>query len=59
MLNLRVNKDLRYIFNWTGWDAKLLQSIKPMLAFFFFKDQGQNINLGFPVGNTVLICLEA
>jgi hypothetical protein len=37
MLNLRVNKDLRYIFNWTGWDAKLLQSIKPMLAFFYLR----------------------
>jgi hypothetical protein len=52
MLNLRVSRDLRYIFNWTGWDAKLLQSIKPILAFFCFKDQGQDINQGFSVGDT-------
>jgi hypothetical protein len=47
MLNLRVEKDLRYIVYRTGWDANLLKFIKPILTFFCFKDQG------FPIGVTI------
>jgi hypothetical protein len=33
MLDLKVGVGLRHIICQTGWDAKLLQSIKPILTF--------------------------